>query len=272
MKMNIDLIKYTGIGQFGPAYQIMLENDAHAQGSVDRVLVARMIRICLETAEYLYTAYTPIEVKYQKGSRPELERYVNDAVTGCKSDEDRIRNIASFCSRLSIKVENQPLDDIIFGGTEEEIIQRGSDFCTDIARVGCTLCQVAGIPARIVFLADTAQAYSGHVLIEAYRNEFWGTVDTSTNVIYQHPDGKSATTWDLMNNPRLIEAHQRSNAIYTNAGQFRSTAISNYFIWKKYDYTVSTLNDYYLSILEMSDKGWIGGLRWLHGEDKVTNI
>ena len=34
-----------------------------------------------------------------------------------------------------------------------------------------------------------------------------------------------------------------------------------------YDYAVSPINDYYRSILEMSGRGWPGGLRWLHGED-----
>ena len=263
MRMKINLSEYTGLNQFGPAYQIMLENDSHASGSVDCVLMTRMIRICQETAEYLYTAYTPTEIK--KGARPELERYVNDA---CENDEDRIRGIASFCSGLSAKVEGQSLDDMLFGGSEEEIIQRGSGFCTDIARVGCALCQVAGFSSRMVFLADTVQAYSGHVLIEVHRDGIWGTVDTSTNVIYRYPDGKPVTTWELMNNTRLIEAYQRDNAIYTYTGQFRSAAISNYFIGEKYDYTVGKLNDYYRSILEMSDRGWIGGLRWIHGEDK----
>lgn len=266
MRMKINLSEYTGFNQFGPAYQIMLENDSHAPGSVDCVLMTRMIRICQETAEYLYTAYTPTKIK--KEARPELERYVNYA---CENDEGRIRGIASFCSGLSAKVEGQSLDDMLFGGSEEEIIQRGSDFCTDIARVGCALCQVTGIPSRMVYLIDTDQAYSGHVLIEVYRDGIWGTVDTSTNVIYRHPDGKPATTWELMNNPHLIESHQKSNAIYTNAGQFRSAAISNYFIREKYDYTISIVNDYYRTILEMSDKGWLGGLRWIHGEDKSTN-
>jgi hypothetical protein len=40
----IDLERYRGIGQFGRAYRIMLENDAHAPGSVDRVLASRIGR------------------------------------------------------------------------------------------------------------------------------------------------------------------------------------------------------------------------------------
>ena len=49
-----DVSAYRGIAQFGKAYQTMLENDAHAPGSVDRALAEEMVRLCPETAEYLY--------------------------------------------------------------------------------------------------------------------------------------------------------------------------------------------------------------------------
>jgi len=266
--MKIDLSKYTGINQFGHAYQIMLENDLHAHNSVDRVLMARMVKLCQGIVEYLYTKYTPTKVKHQKGSKPELERYVNNVITGCESEEDRIKRIASFCSRLSAKVEGQSLNGMLVGGTEEEIIQRGSDMCTDVARVGCAMCQVAGFPARMVYLFDIGQAYSGHVIIEVFRDNVWGAVDTSTSVIYRHTDGKIVTTWDLIQDPRLIEFNRGiSDGFYTTVGQFKGAAISNYFVWEKHNYKISGINDYYRSILEMSDKGWPCGLRWLHGED-----
>ncbi|MBI3973567.1 MAG: hypothetical protein HY332_20020 [Chloroflexi bacterium] len=49
----VDLAPYTGIGQFGAVYRYMLAHDAHAPGSVDRVVAERMVRLCPETAEYL---------------------------------------------------------------------------------------------------------------------------------------------------------------------------------------------------------------------------
>ena len=46
-----------------------------------------------------------------------------------------------------------------------------------------------------------------------------------------------------------------------------------------YDYAVTGLNDYYRAILiygiygrSMADQGWLGGLRWLHGETGNSNI
>ncbi len=270
----MDLDKYRGIGIFGPAYRVMLENDAHAPGSVDRVLLEQMVLLCPETAAFLYSQFTPPQANYQKGALPELERHVAKATGSCDSDEARVAAIAGFCRGLADKVSAEP-DGMRFGGMEEEVIRRGSDWCGDLARVGCVLCQVAGVTARLVYLADTENAYSGHVIIEARREGHWGAVDTTANVIYRRPDGKPASTWELMNHAGWIEAHSRGiETPYTNRGQFLAAAISNYFACdrQKYDYTISPMNTYYRSILEMSAHGWPGGIRWLHGENEQRQL
>jgi hypothetical protein len=261
---------YQGSAQFGAAYRVLFENDTHAPGSIDRILMDNMVRLCSETADYLYGEYTPTRSLYQKGLRPELEQYVEAVVLGCHSEEERIESIARFTQSLQEKASTD-LDSMQVGGTEEEIISRCSDWCADVGRVGCAFCQVVGLPARMVYLVNTGKAYSGHAIIEVYRAGVWGAVDPLTNVIYRQPRGRPASTWDLMVNPYLIEHHWRSEeTLYTTVDQFRGAAISNYFVWywKEYEYTVSGVNDYYRSILEMADQGWPGGLRWLHGEDE----
>lgn len=265
--INISLDK--GIHQFGRAYQIMAENDTHTPGSVDRVLIENMIRLCPETVSYLYVDYTAPRVLYQKGMRPILEQRMADISSGCSNDEERIEAVTKFTSSLQGRA-NMDIDSMPFGGTEEKIIARGSDWCTDVARVGCVLCQIVDLPSRMVYLADTEKAYHGHAIIEVYRAGIWGAVDSMTNVIYRHTNGKPASTWDLMNNPRLIETYYKGNFTYcTNAGQFREAAVSNYLIsqWDEYDYSVSKVNAYTRSILEIEEKDWPGGLRWLHNED-----
>lgn len=47
---------------------------------------------------------------------------------------------------------------MLFGGTEKEILDRGTDWCTDMARVGAVFLKCLGIPSRIVHLADTGKA------------------------------------------------------------------------------------------------------------------
>lgn len=267
--MVFDVRPYQGLSQFGPAYRYMLERDSHAPGSVDQVLQQRMVRLAPQTALYLYDGFSATEVAYQRGTRPFLERRIGEVTVGCMTQAQRVGAIARFCAGLA-KEANADLDHMVLGGTEEEIMARGSDWCTDVARVGCVLCQLAGIPARIVNLFDTGAAYSGHVIIEAYRGGAWGAVDTSTSVIYRHEDGTPATCWDLANHPEMVNAFRNDPvAAYSRPEQFRGIAIVNYPAaeWSTFDYTPSGVSGYLRTILEMADKGWPGGLRWLHGED-----
>ena len=57
----------------------MLDNDAHAQGSVDREIASSMIRLCHETESYLYDGYTDLS-SYVAGSRPALESFLGEAI------------------------------------------------------------------------------------------------------------------------------------------------------------------------------------------------
>jgi len=267
----VDLSPFAGIGQFGRAWQHVLEHDCHAPGSVDRVLFDRMVRVCPETADHVYRAFTPTKLRDASGVSVELMRYASEAVRGCETPEKRIEGVARFTAGLAEGVDEQDLDGMLVGGTEEEIIGRRSDWCVDVARVACTLCQLVGIPARLIYLCNTEQAYCGHAIIEGYRQGAWGAVDTSTHVIYRHRDGTPATTWDLMSDSALVEAHRGPGTAYTHPGQFKAAAVANYSVWDRscYDYTVSGIDSYYQSILEMSNRGWPGGLRWLHGEDRL---
>lgn len=268
---TLDLSPFTGTGRFGSAYRYMLEHDCHAPGSVDRVLFSRMVCLSGETADFLYGHYTGAVSRYRPGSRPRLKSCVREATAGRHTTSDRLDGIAEFTSQLAGRAAAEKRDITVVGGTEEEIIERGSDWCVDVARAACTLCQVAGIPARIVYLFDTQSAYSGHAVIEAWRKHKWGAADPLTNVVYRHADGAPATTWELMRDADLVEAHAREGAVYTRPEQFRAAAIVNYFVWEAdlYDYTTAGLNGYYREILEHAEAGWPGGLRWLFGEDAI---
>lgn len=187
----------------------MLESDPHAPGSVDRVLMEDSIRLCHETASYLYGEYSPTMAGYRPGSRPELEAHAGRATAGCRSPEEIIGGIARFTAGLGEGVEEEDVNSLRFGGTEEEIIRRRSDWCTDLARVACALCQIVGIPTRIVNLFDLGNAYSGHVAIKAHRGGSWGLVDPITARVHRQPDGSHASAWCLMTGPRPADAEPR---------------------------------------------------------------
>ena len=113
----------SGIGSFGKQYKIAYKNDVQAEGSVVRTLFEQMIKLDTESAEYLYNAYTDLSKRYKQGSRIYFESIVNK-LRG-QTDSETIDNIISYCRNI---VENCDTDteDMIFGGTEEEVAERGT--------------------------------------------------------------------------------------------------------------------------------------------------
>ncbi len=61
---------------------------------------------------------------------------------------------------------------------DEALLASGGGWCNEQARVFVRLCQVAGVPARIIFLFY-ADNRSGHVIAEFYADGRWSLADTS---------------------------------------------------------------------------------------------
>ena len=264
----MEITALTGPKAFGRAYRIMLDNDPHARGSADRAIVASMVRLCDETASYLYDGCPSRSAGCVAGARPALERFLARAGTSAGGPEQRVAAIAELTRGLAERSPAGGLAAMRFGGTEEQIVERGSDWCADVARVGCALYQVAGFPCRMVYLFDLRAAYRGHVIVEVHRSAKWGAVDPISAVVYRTGDGAPATTWELMNDAGLVERHAGPVAWYTNREQFTAAGIADYHVQDaaRYDYPVTGVNDYTRAVLSMADRGWPGGLRWLHGE------
>jgi hypothetical protein len=264
---------YCGTRWYTPAYRTMLENDPHARRSVDRVLFESMVRLCAETASFLYSEFTPIESTYVTGSRPALERIVERLGPVGRSAGRRVEAVSAYCSEVGRHAPAE-IEALRFGGTEEEIIARGTDWCTDIARVACALYQVGGFPARLVYLANLKEAYSGHTIVEVFWNGAWGAVDVSTDVVYRSTARRPASAWDLMTHPGLADRHYRDDSTYYSRGdQFMGAGVANYPLNESpaRDFSVSSVNPYYRTILENSGRGWPGGIRWLFGENALES-
>ena len=135
----LDLASFTGPQAFGKAYRQMLDNDAHAPDSVGREIASSMIRLCEETASHLYDAHTDLDIGYVAGSRSGLESFLARAEPPPSDPAQQVAAIAELTSGLAAKGPADGLSGMRFGGTEEEIIERGSDWCTDVARAGCAL-------------------------------------------------------------------------------------------------------------------------------------
>lgn len=264
--MKFNLAKYKGRTGFGIYDGLLrLENDVHAPGSVDSALLDEMVKLVPETAGYLYTKYTPLTIKYRKGSRPYLEEIVREvAVRG--GDETRAKALMHWCSLIP---DNFPTpkkstnkgfwttDTTLFGGTEEELIKRGTEICTELARVLCVLAQVAGMPARLAALFDMRRKNWGHGVTEIYvrtrRQSGWAVFDATSDVCYQMPDGRLASAWDLRNDPKVVDSHpEHGKKPYVYGRIYRCSAIVNYFVWdwEKYDYRWNLISDYVRKIWE----------------------
>jgi len=265
----------TGIGIFGKAYEYGYKNETHAPESVVRTLFDEMIKLDVGSAEYLYNSYTDLSARYKVGSRPFLEDIANKLKGG--SGAETIDNIIKYCRNIVMNCDTDT-DDFIYGGKEEDIIERTSYWCTDIARVACVLFQIAGFPSRIIVTANTNFPYCGHTVTEVYYNGKWCVTDPNAGLAFRREDGTPASAWEVhtdyeianriyyKNDPDSTEG----NGIFFPPGeQFDSVGIVNYYIGdrEKYSYETSKTNEFYRKILRHSDEKWAGGLRWVHGEE-----
>jgi hypothetical protein len=241
----------------------MYKNDTHAQGSVDRVLFERMFLLDAQSVDYLYSGYTDLTARHVPGSRPVLEKIVRRLQK--KSQARTAANIVRYCRKKVLEPCNVSTADMIFGGREEDIIARTTYWCTDLARVGCVLFQVAGLPARILVTANTNFAYCGHQVAEVYFDEAWHVADLNEGLLYPH------SAWEIHNKPGLIAGKPEGYIFFAPGEQYQSVGISNYYVdeSENYSYETSRVNDYCRAILAHSAKNWEGGIRWIHGEEQT---
>jgi hypothetical protein len=135
-----------GYSVFGKAYEYMFRNDLHDKNSIDHTLLKNMILIDENSKSTLYNKPHSISSDICLHELYELAQKHKG-----KSLLESINNTFDFVNEVVNKFDT-PFEKMIFGGTEMEIINRGSDWCTDISRVGASLLQCLGIPSRIVIL------------------------------------------------------------------------------------------------------------------------
>lgn len=266
-KSSIDILKFKGRTGFGIYDELLsLENDTRVPGTVDSVLLDEMVKLVPKTAEYLYSGYTPLTVKYRKGTRPHLEQVIKDAV-GRKDPASKAKSLMDFCHNIPARFPTPEkstnsgfwtTDTTLFGGTEEELIKRGTEICTELSRVLCVLAQIAGMPARLVYLFDMDRRNWGHGVTEIYvrTNSNWAVFDATSNVCYSMSDGRLASAWDLCKHPEVVNNHpEHLKKPYVSSTFYKCSAIANYSVWdwKKYDYRWNPINDYYRRIWEKNE-------------------
>lgn len=236
-----------GYEVFGYSYKIMYENDLHDKKSIDHDFLREMILLDSKSYSYLYN--NVIECHDMK--KHELFDFAQKFRS--TSDLETIKNVMDYTSNIANSF-NVDFEDMLFGGTEKQILDRGTDWCADMARVAFVLLECVDIPCRIVHLANIEKAYNGHVVIEAYYNNKYGVVDPINGyVFYKH---QPLDAYELKTNRTLLEKCDLSYA-----GLFNGVAINNYNPNSEMnDYTVSGPNQYYLRLIhENHHDNWIMG-------------
>jgi hypothetical protein len=162
---------------------------------IDREQAQSMIRLCEATELYLYEgAYSPRHLLYATGSRPQLEKIVEpfagaDAYTRATAIMDWVfANVQHpfLCGPLAADRAM----------TEEQLIDSGAGWCNEQARVFIALCEVSGLPARLLFEFH-ANTISGHTVAEVYIDGRWVFFDPTFNVTVRLPDGSPAEGREL---------------------------------------------------------------------------
>ena len=169
--------------------------------NVELQLRREQVILCPQTVHFLYDGFTPSAVRYVPGSRPVLEQIVRETTAGCDTDADRALALMRFCRDLYKKRSwhKRGLEDYVYGGTEEQLVDKGEQLCECLGRLHVALCEVAGIPGRIVM-----HDIGGHICSEVRVDGQWAYMDPRCGVYCLKPDGSLASVWELWNDPRLL--------------------------------------------------------------------
>lgn len=249
-----------GYDIFGKEFGAMMRNDLHALDSIDHKFLEEMILVNGESAQVLYGTKPMISYDVTKHDLFEFAQ-------GFKSHNEfnTIKNILKFTSDIALNYDVDFLD-MIFGGREKDIIKRGTDWCADMARVGCVLLQCNNIPARIVHIVDKEKAYNGHVVCEAYFENGYGVCDFIFGVVGY--DKFPISAWQMsLNKNKVTKCYTRDYKLYSEEnnfeGLFSKIAINEYDIMDKNNiFTESKANEYTIRIINEEHNN-----SWFMGED-----
>lgn len=161
---------------------------------IDRYQANHFVFDCPQTRKYLYTDYTPLTVNYVKGTLPSYEKLAAKLTVGCTNDTDKavamLHAMPTFFRHPVMPPCGVPakadrnLDD-------EALLASGCGWCNEQARVFARLCQVSGIPARIIHLFG-----QNHTIAEFYADGRWALADASNMFVVRGPDGKLLSVAD----------------------------------------------------------------------------
>ena len=168
------------------------------EGGVDVEIIDGQLLLTPETADYIYSGFTVMENRYERGSRPFLERHLAAHVPAGLPERERalavmrlVRDNRDFGLKGTVDFN---------GGTEEELVKRGATMCNELARLFCCLCQMADLPARFV-----GHHISGHATVEVFVEGRWWWMDPQKGIYVVDGDDRPMSAWEILQDPTIFE-------------------------------------------------------------------
>lgn len=250
-----------GLRGWSEAIDVLISNRIYRQNTVDAVLQDNAVVVTDNQFEQLaappdLTLYRFDELRRHRILLTALADYFGTATNPL----EKLRQLAHFTYNLEnlFPSPEHPASqgyyasptDFWWGGTEEMVITKGSDWCNEVARVYCALTQVSGIASRLVY---SLSQDDGHVITECFVGDRWGLVDPLAPKVYTKSDGSPLSVVDMAVADPLRRAEYTSGreGYYVHESFFQFMAVAEYRLIDsdKYDYGVSYCNEFYRKLL-----------------------
>jgi len=168
-----------------------------------------------KTHDYIYGDIAPFRFAYRKGTLPAYERIVAEYTSEEMTDREKAVKLLTVALAENVRHPTVPP----VGGDcasdramdDDALLASRKAWCNEQARVFVRMCQVAGVPARMLFLFYDSGA--SHVLSEFYADGHWALADSSYICVFPDKDGRLMSADECINDPdknlRAGEAYSR---------------------------------------------------------------
>lgn len=216
-----------------------LAEDPHAAGSVDRDLIDAQLLVSAANQAALYGS--PPRPNAGRRPRPWLEAIVSELTADALNESQRASALLRWVARVPVDFPEGgtgtragfwgDYDTFLCGGTEEEVIRKGSPLAAELNRVLVTLACLVGIPARLVFLYAEQPPYR-HAVTELYIRGRWSVFDPVSNRTFVWSKHGYASAWEIQQMPRLVDGLQDHGRLpYVDSRWYATIAIAVYDPW-----------------------------------------
>lgn len=252
----------TGFYGISDTLDTMMENRIYGKNTVDAVLQDNAVILEESNASFLYRKPDVVQYRFEEYiTQRKILSFIAHSIVHEEWDEkEKIHKLAAFTSQMEVqfpmaheaneKAYPSP-DHFFWGGSEEMLIAKGTDWCAEVARVFCALAQALKIPTRIVYtFSDT----DGHILNESFVEGQWLLVDSTSNLVYCQ-EGQSYSALDVARcreEGKFGSVFGQYEAYYCAPEFFTNIGIAEYVLAdaEKYSYRIRFCNEYYREALK----------------------